>query len=112
LLTQLGKENEEAFLKQTFRDLDLFKTKADQLYTTWRDGDTASLTSFMDEEFKGYPELYNRLFLTRNRDWLPKIEKLIEQKAKALIVVGYGHLIGPQGLVQMLKDKGYQVEQF
>ena len=111
LLTQLGKENEEAFLKQTFRDLDLFKTKADQLYTTWRDGDTASLASFMDEEFKGYPELYNSLFLTRNRDWLPKIEKLIEQKAKALIVVGYGHLIGPQGLVQMLRDKGYQVEQ-
>jgi len=111
LLTQLGKENEEAFLKQTFKDLDLFTTKADQLYITWRDGDTANLAGFMDEEFKGFPELYNRLFLTRNRDWLPKIEKLIGQKTRALIVVGYGHLIGPQGLVQMLRDKGYQVEQ-
>jgi len=111
LLAQLGKENEEDFLNQTFSDLDLFKTKADQLYTTWRNGDSAGLSGFMDEEFKGYPELYNRLFLNRNRDWLPKIEKLIGQKSKVLIVVGYGHLIGPQGLVQMLRDKGYQVEQ-
>jgi hypothetical protein len=111
LLTQLGKENEEAFLKQTFQDLDLFTVKADQLYTTWRDGDTDALTVFMNDEFRGYPELYNRLFLARNRDWLPKIEKLIAQKTNALVIVGYGHLIGSQGLVQMLVDKGYQIEQ-
>ena len=47
----------------------------------------------------------------RNRNWMPVIESLFGRQGRSFIVVGAAHLIGPDGLVQMLKGKGYAVEQ-
>ena len=44
----------------------------------------------------------------RNRLWLPKIQGYIQQGG-VFIVVGLGHLIGEQGLIQTLSEKGYKI---
>ena len=44
----------------------------------------------------------------RNRDWIPKLEKLFASP-DVVIVVGAGHLIGPQGVPALLAARGYQV---
>jgi len=44
----------------------------------------------------------------RNRDWIPKIEKLFTQP-KVAVVVGAGHLIGDQGVPALLEKRGYKV---
>ena len=54
---------------------------------------------------------YDRLLIERNRTWLPKIEALFARPRPAFVVVGAAHLVGPDGLLQMLKAKGYKVEQ-
>ena len=48
----------------------------------------------------------------RNRTWLPKLEALLGDNAKdtILVVVGAMHLVGKDGVVKMLADKGYKVE--
>jgi uncharacterized protein len=56
-------------------------------------------------------QLYQRLLVERNKNWLPKLEALFARKSAAFVVVGAAHLVGPDGLVAMLKAKGYAVEQ-
>ena len=55
--------------------------------------------------------MYQRLLVDRNRNWLPKIEALFARKGRAFVVVGAAHLVGPDGLLAMLKAKGYTIEQ-
>jgi uncharacterized protein YbaP (TraB family) len=42
---------------------------------------------------------------------MPKIEALFARPRHALVVVGAAHLVGADGLVAMLRAKGYTVEQ-
>ena len=55
--------------------------------------------------------MYRRLLLERNQAWLPKLEALFARKGRSFVVVGAAHLVGPDGLLTMLKSKGYTVEQ-
>ena len=57
------------------------------------------------------PHFNQRLLVGRNKSWIPKIEALFARRGHALVVVGAAHLVGPDGLVAMLKAKGYAVEQ-
>jgi uncharacterized protein YbaP (TraB family) len=55
--------------------------------------------------------LYQRLLVDRNKTWLPKIEALFARTGRAFVVVGAAHLVGPDGLLALLKAKGYAIEQ-
>ena len=55
--------------------------------------------------------MYQRLLVDRNRNWLPKIEALFTRPGRTFVVVGAAHLVGPDGLLQMLKARGYTIEQ-
>lgn len=50
------------------------------------------------------------LFQKRNEKWLPRMKDAM-QKAPTMFVFGAGHLIGKHGVIQLLRDAGYTVEQ-
>jgi uncharacterized protein len=51
-------------------------------------------------------DLQTRLLDDRNKDWIPKIEKAINEKP-SFIAVGAGHLGGENGVLKLLRDQGY-----
>ena len=55
------------------------------------------------------PELRDALFTARNRRWAEKIARLMDGSGKVLIAVGAGHLAGQDGVVGLLRSKGYKV---
>jgi uncharacterized protein YbaP (TraB family) len=55
--------------------------------------------------------MYQKLLLDRNRAWLPKIEALFSRPKSAFVVVGAAHLVGSDGLLAMLRARGYTVAQ-
>ena len=57
------------------------------------------------------PELYERLLVERNRNWVAPVEACLKQKTACFVVVGAAHLVGPDSLVALLQKKGYKVEQ-
>ena len=57
------------------------------------------------------PELYKRLLIERNNNWVPQVEQCLKEKAGCFIVVGAAHLVGPDGLPTLLTKKGYKVTQ-
>ena len=45
----------------------------------------------------------------RNADWAAKMPAIMAAKP-TFFAVGAGHLAGPKGVLQLLKDAGYTVE--
>ena len=47
----------------------------------------------------------------RNRTWVPRIEELARGPKNAIVIVGAGHLVGKEGVVELLRKKGLKVMQ-
>jgi uncharacterized protein len=60
---------------------------------------------YTDAELTQYTE---ELVFARNRDWIPKLDKLFA-KGDVFVAVGADHLTGDRGVVALLRAKGYQV---
>jgi uncharacterized protein YbaP (TraB family) len=75
----------------------------------WRTGDQKGLTDSLTLMAQADPTGYNTLIARRNQAWLPVIEKATTGKGTTFITVGAAHLIGPDGLVALLRQAGYSV---
>jgi uncharacterized protein YbaP (TraB family) len=77
----------------------------------WAAGDAAKLDSLLNSEMSHTAGLFATLVTNRNKSWIPKIEQMLKGKSDALVVVGAAHLVGKEGVVELLRAKGYVVEQ-
>ena len=81
----------------------------DQMIQAWRTGNDSMLSElFIDEMKNEAPELYDSLLVERNNNWLPLIEAMFQQEGTEFVLVGAAHLVGDDGLLKMLTDKGYE----
>lgn len=108
---QMSPKQQELMLLQTLRDLELFETGVQRLLGAWNTGDEKLLEALILGGFKEHPELYQRVMLDRNRQWLPSLEGFLAQSEVHMVVVGAGHLVGQGNLIELLKQRGYIVEQ-
>jgi len=111
LMTQMTRKQEELMLRQTLKDLEVIEKDAANLVKYWKNGDVKKLDSFITASLKDFPELYDRWFTSRNKRWLAEIKKLIGKNENVFIVVGAGHLVGKDGLVELLRKQNYNIHQ-
>ena len=104
-------EQQDRMLAQTLKELETEKGSVAKLTTAWKTGDADGVERLVVGTLKAEPVLYERLLVERNKNWLPKIEALFSRKGHALVLVGAAHLVGADGLLAMLKAKGYSIEQ-
>ena len=107
----LTMEQQDHLLAETLKQLETEKTSITRLLDAWKSGDAPTVEKIILADLKNDPVLYQRLLVERNRNWLPKIDDLFARKGRAFVVVGAAHLVGPDGLLSMLKGKGYTIEQ-
>lgn len=81
------------------------------LKDAWLAGNAAQLDSMTSASGETPPEMLDAMIVKRNESWIPKIEAMLKGSSDALVVVGAAHLVGPKGIVQLLRAKGYTVEQ-
>jgi len=81
---------------------------ASKMLDAWAAGDPASISAVA---FAGMsPDEKKAMLDDRNRNWLPKIEKMLKEKRTFLITVGAFHLVGPGGVPNLLRQAGYKVD--
>jgi uncharacterized protein YbaP (TraB family) len=85
--------------------------QAEQMVHAWQHGDAAWFETEIKQEFGRDPALYRTMLTGRNRKWLPRIEALLNADRNYLIIVGTGHLVGRDGVVDLLKRDGIQAIQ-
>ena len=108
---EMTMEQQDRMLAETLKELATETATVGKLGDAWKSGDVAAIERLALADLKSDPVMYQRLLVERNRNWLPKIEALFARRGRALVVVGAAHLVGPDGLIAMLKAKGYTVEQ-
>ncbi|MDY6835902.1 MAG: TraB/GumN family protein [Chloroflexota bacterium] len=111
LYDQLSGAHQEELILNTMRELDLIEDDLETMIEAWRDGDTSTLEDVVTEGSEDYPNVHAKFVTDRNFMWLSQIEEFLEDEKQYLVVVGAGHMVGPDGLVALLQDKGYSVEQ-
>jgi hypothetical protein len=98
-------------LRSALDDLDLQRSEWKRLMSAWRGGDAAAMEKMLHSAFTPYPAAYQSLIVERNRTWMPLIDACFGKPRPCLVVVGAAHLVGPDGLLTMMRGKGYRVEQ-
>jgi uncharacterized protein YbaP (TraB family) len=111
LFAKLSREDSELFLKSMLDDTERFPKIFADVIEAWKTGDAAKLEPLLLEVTKKYPAIYKKFLTDRNRVWLPQIEELLTGEKDVFVVVGMAHLVGSDGVVQLLKKKGVRVEQ-
>lgn len=82
----------------------------DDIVREWRTG-KATAEKEIQEMTQKYPSVYKAMFADRNYKWMPKIEKYLDDDKIEFVLVGAAHLWGKDGLLTLLKKKGYSVGQ-
>ncbi len=111
LLGEMPARMQEAMLLQILNDVNGVLKEIDSIVEAWKTGDAEELDKFLLKSFRDYPDVYQRLIVNRNKNWLPKIEALVGQKENVMVIVGAAHLVGKDGILAALKRDGFQVEQ-
>lgn len=112
MMAALGQGREDAFIRFMLAESTDAGGQLAALVDAWRQGDLTKLkTLALDELQQQDPQSFQQLFLTRNQAWLRQLLALHSNNKVELVLVGAGHLAGPDGLVAMLERAGYQLTQ-
>jgi uncharacterized protein YbaP (TraB family) len=111
LFAGLSAEDGEQFLRYTLGDLDSVIPLVDDLVRAWKRGDSDRLEELLVEGFDEYGAIFDRFVVRRNHRWMETVEELFRGESDAMVVVGALHLVGDEGLIGLLRAKGYEVEQ-
>lgn len=107
----LPMKTQDAMLKETLMMTDSKKREQAFLHMVkyWHQGRLEGLEELVDS-MKTYPLFHEKLLVQRNNNWVPQIEKFLTEDKNVLVIVGAAHLAGEDGLLALLKEKGYELE--
>jgi uncharacterized protein YbaP (TraB family) len=109
-LAGLPMELQVAQLQKTLEEGDTELKEVREIAAAWRAGDATAIEQLLLKGMKESPAYYQSLVVNRNRRWLPRIESCLTT-GNCFIVVGAAHMVGSDGLIAMLKQKGYRIAQ-
>jgi len=109
-MVQMGNEKPDEFVRYMLEDLSQMGAVMDQLRQAWRSGDLTAINELTVEALSEYPDTYQSLLVDRNDNWMPQIQSMLATAPTEMILVGAAHLAGSDGLLELLKKKGYRVE--
>lgn len=111
LITQMGEGTENDYVLQSLEEMSFYREEFEESIDCWRKGDVSQWLAQIEEYKNEYPELYFSLLAERNKRWMLKLEKYMQTPEVEFVVVGAMHLPGPDGILQQMKDKGFNVNQ-
>ena len=111
IFSGLSDRQSEAMLLLMFMPAEKGSSQGARLVDAWRKGDADTETRIFMDGFRDFPSLGERLLAVRNRKWIPKIEQYLRSGQTYFVVVGAAHMGGPEGILALLRARGYKIEQ-
>ncbi len=111
IFADLPPDVEVAYLNQTLAHRDEATDTLDKLLAAWMAGDVETLGK-LEKQHEGpvEDELYQRVFVRRNKNWATKIQELLKDSGTILIAGGAGHFAGPDSVLVQLEALGIKAE--
>ena len=114
LLAGLPDGEQEIFLLYTVKDLKSTGEQIDALMAAWGAGDAARVASILTKAIENddtFKTVYKKIMTDRNGNMTRKISAYLKSGGKVFVVVGAGHLVGDEGIIELLRKEGYKVDQ-
>jgi len=100
-----------ASLEDTLKQLDEDPDYYDRLIDAWARGDLPEIERLGLTPMKQVSlVLYDRLIVQRNKRWAAVIAERLAGSGETVIIVGAGHLVGPDSVPALLRARGLTVE--
>lgn len=80
--------------------------EVDEMVRAWRRGDLGWFETELKSDLGSDPEVYQSLLLARNRQWIARIERLLDDDENYLVIVGTAHLVGRGSVIELLEKDG------
>ena len=104
-------EDYDQTIRQFFDDQKKMDRVGDDIKEGWRQGKDKIFIRMQKEMKKEYPDIYKKILLDRNMNWISEIDSYLDSEDVEFVLVGALHLPGPEGVLDMLKEKGYELSQ-
>ncbi len=107
-------EDVQIFMLEDIVDDPPTEKELNQMFASWENGDVAEMERLMFEDDDESPEiafLNEKLLDERNFQMAEKIEEFLEEEETCFVVVGAGHLVGENGIINLLQEEGYAASQ-
>jgi uncharacterized protein YbaP (TraB family) len=111
MLSGASRAAQLASLKDTLRSIEDDPNAFNRLVGLWMKGDAKGLDKEAVEDLRHIsPELYDIMLKRRNAAWVDQIIARLKGSGETVMVVGVGHLVGPDSVPAMLRARGIKVE--
>jgi len=111
LLDNLSLGAQRDMLVQTLTESVELADLMDDMVDAWRHGDIGFMEENLLADMQDQSELYQTIVVDRNIEWVRQIQELLDDNDDYLIVVGALHLVGDDGVPNLLAARGHQVTQ-
>ena len=117
MLNSISMESQVYILEEAIREYDNLDAELSELLEIWKKGDVTKMEEVLLSSFNESDagrEYYQSLLIQRNRDWFAQIVDLSEEGTAPtmFIVVGAGHLVGADNLIEMLVLEGFDARRY
>lgn len=110
-LDRMPERLQEELLRSSLDEMQTQRDSFTAIVTAWRGGDAAAIEQTLLASFTRYPAAYQSLIVERNTNWMPQIEACFARPQPCLVVVGAAHLVGSDGVLELLQRRGYRLAQ-
>jgi len=111
LLDSLSDENPNDFVTRSITELAQIEDELNNLLKAWETGDFQTLETLINKSFEEFPDQFDKFITARNKAWIKQLSGMLNSGETHMVVVGAGHLPGEQGVINLLRKKGYTIEQ-
>jgi len=109
IFDRLPEADQRDLLHAVLTDAGALDSADADLVDIWRKGDMARIEAETRTGLLADPELRGALFTRRNHRWLTRIKEEMEAGRRPFVAVGGAHMVGPDGLVELLRNEAYTV---
>jgi uncharacterized protein YbaP (TraB family) len=111
LLSGASDQEQQELLASSLSQAGKAKDFMKKMQDAYLSGDADRLQALVHEQESLPKALSKKLVDERNTSMAEKIDGYLKGKEQVFVVVGAAHLLGDVGIVKLLKNKGYKVEQ-
>lgn len=97
-------------LMESANDLATARVEFRKLIEVYKSKNIDEINNYIIESSEEYQQFGDYLLVARNKSWISRIVNIANANS-AFIAVGAGHLGGEQGVIKLLQNEGYLVEE-
>lgn len=112
LFAKLTPDQQREMLDQTLAEISTLPQEYDEMIDAWKRGELEPLREMLFREAAKFPDLMDLFLFDRNLSWMPRLEKMLTQGEKVMVLVGTGHFAAEKGLLKLFEERGYTVRHY